>query len=452
MMGSYLRHVLFKFVFVTIALSSFISLINVFGVVAKQNNNDDNNNIFNVKDYGAKGDGITLDTKAITAAIQAIKINNGGTLLFPSGGKYLTGSLNLTSNLMFKVEKDATVLGSWNGKDWPLVDAGVIWPQFGHASDCTPGTPECRLMHQPFLFAWHETNITLTGGGMVDGNANASNWWNCARHLELEPCNGHARPHLLFFADTDNILLKSINFKNSPDWSLHFSSCNNLHINEISVNNPKDAHNSDGIDVDCTTNVIIENSYFSVGDDAIAIKSGIDYFGRRFNKSSRNIIYRNNIIEQGHGLSIGSETSGSIYNVTFENLILKGTDRGPRIKSCRGRGGHIDGIVYRNITAENLGTSISFDFNYESHIAPTNKSATPTLSNILLENLYFQNSVNTAGEFNGLPESKFVNITLRNVTTDGHGSGKFGNCDNVVNAICEEMDQEQCPPCFKNIS
>mgnify|MGYP002214368990 CR=1 FL=1 len=158
--------------------------------------------------------------------------------------------------------------------------------------------------------------------GMVDGNANASNWWNCARHLELEPCNGHARPHLLFFADTDNILLKSINFKNSPDWSLHFSSCNNLHINEISVNNPKDAHNSDGIDVDCTTNVIIENSYFSVGDDAIAIKSGIDYFGRRFNKSSRNIIYRNNIIEQGHGLSIGSETSGSIYNVTFENLIF----------------------------------------------------------------------------------------------------------------------------------
>ena len=74
------------------------------------------------------------------------------------------------------------------------------------------------------------------------------------------------------------------------------------------------------------------------------------------------------------------------------------------------------------------------------------------MSNILLENLYFQNSVNTAGEFNGLPESKFVNITLRNVTTDGHGSGKFGNCDNVVNAICEEMDQEQCPPCFKNIS
>ena len=306
-------------------------------------------------------------------------------------------------------------------------------------------------MHQAFLFAWHKENITLTGGGMINGNANASNWWKCAKELALEPCNNHARPHLLMFANTDNVVLKNIRFENSPDWSLHFSSCNNVHIDEISVYNPKDAHNSDGIDIDCTTNVIVENSYFSVGDDAIAIKSGIDYFGRIFNKPSRNIIYRNNVIEQGHGLSIGSETSGSIFNVTFENLILKGTDRGPRIKSCRGRGGHIDGIVYRNITGENVETSISFDFDYESGLKPTNKSATPTLSNVLLENIQFKNSVKMAGEFNGLPESPFVNITLRNVLTTGHNSGKFGNCDNVVNAICEGMDQEQCPPCFKNV-
>jgi polygalacturonase len=407
--------------------------------------------IFNVKDYGAKGDGVTLNTKAIMKAMEDVKKNNGGTLLFPAGGKYLTGALNLTSNLIFKVETDATVLGSWNGTDWPLVDAGKVWPQFGHGSDCTPGTPECRLMHQAFLFAWHKENITLTGGGMVNGNANASNWWKCAKQLALEPCNNHARPHLLMFADTDNIVLKHIRFENSPDWSLHFSSCNNVHIDEISVYNPKDAHNSDGIDIDCTTNVIVENSYFSVGDDAIAIKSGIDYFGRMFNKPSRNIIYRNNVIEQGHGLSIGSETSGSIFNVTFENLFLKGTDRGPRIKSCRGRGGHIDGIVYRNITGENVDTSISFDFDYESGLKPTNKSATPALSNVLLENIQFKNSVNMAGEFNGLPESPFVNITLRNVTTTGRSSGKFGHCDNVVNAICEGMDQEQCPPCFKNV-
>ena len=108
------------------------------------------------------------------------------------------------------------------------------------------------------------------------------------------------------------------------------------------------------------------------------------------------------------------------------------------------------GIVYRNITGENVDTSISFDFDYESGLKPTNKSATPALSNVLLENIQFKNSVNMAGEFNGLPESPFVNITLRNVTTTGRSSGKFGHCDNVVNAICEGMDQEQCPPCFKN--
>eukprot|EP00944_MAST-04C_sp_MAST-4C-sp1_P011892 g11892.t1 len=407
--------------------------------------------VFNVKDFGAVGDGNTYDTQAISQALNAVKKDNGGTVLFPSGGVYLTGAVNLTSNLIFKVEKGATVLGSWDGNDWNLVDAGAIWPQFGHGSDCDPGTPECRLMHQALLFTWHEANITLTGGGMIDGNANASNWWKCAKNLMLQPCGGYARPHLLMFSNTDSILFNDINFRNSPDWSLHFNSCNDVHLDSISVSNPVDSHNTDGIDVDCTTNVLIENSYFSVGDDAIAIKSGIDYFGRLFDKPSRNIIYRNNVIEQGHGLSIGSETSGSIYNVTFENLVLKGTDRGPRIKSCRGRGGHINGIVYRNITAEDVGTSISFDFNYVSGIPRTNKSATPTLSNVLLENIRFTNSQNSAGEFNGLPESKFVNITLRNVTTDGDNSGKFNKCDNVVNGLCEHMDDEQCPPCFKSI-
>ena len=95
--------------------------------------------VFNVKDFGAVGDGNTYDTQAISKALIAVKKNNGGTVLFPSGGVYLTGALNLTSNLIFKVEKGATVLGSWDGNDWNLVDAGAIWPQFGHGSDCDLG-------------------------------------------------------------------------------------------------------------------------------------------------------------------------------------------------------------------------------------------------------------------------------------------------------------------------
>ena len=171
-------------------------------------------------------------------------------------------------------------------------------------------------------------------------------------------------------SSVSNVSIEGLNFRNSPDWTLHFPSTKYLYIGNIHVYNPEDSPNTDGIDLDCTQGAVIEKSFFSVGDDAIAIKSGIDYFGRLYDKPSRDIIYRDNVIETGHGLSIGSETSGSIYNVTFENIHLKSTDRGPRIKSCRGRGGIVQDIVYRNITGENVGTSISIDLDYSKSAKP----------------------------------------------------------------------------------
>lgn len=411
------------------------------------------NSIHNVKDFGAKGDGLTKDTKAIQDALNSISKEGYGTLYFPSDGVYLTGSLNLTSNLIVNIESNATIRGSMDGIDWPLLDAGVIWPQFGHGSDCEPGTESCRLMHQALFFAWNEKNITFSGAGTIDANANFDTWWKCADDLSLSPCDNYSRPHLLMLSNTVDVQLSGIRFQNCPDWCLHFTSCVNVHIDSVTVLSPIESPNTDGIDIDCSKNILIENSYFSVGDDAIAIKSGIDYFGRLYNQPSRDIIYRNNVIEQGHGISIGSETSGSIFNVTFENISMKGTKRGPRIKSCRGRGGHVDNIVFRNITGQELETSISFDFNYASGIPPTNESATPYLSNIFLENLHFKNTTEHMGEFIGLKEAKFQNITMKNVITEKVDGLTYGKCENVVNATCVNMqDKSYCPPCFKFVS
>jgi polygalacturonase len=202
--------------------------------------------------------------------------------------------------------------------------------------------------------------------------------------------------------------------------------------------------------LDCTQGAVIENSFFSVGDDAIAIKSGIDYFGRLYNKPSRDIIYRNNVIEAGHGISIGSETSGGIYNVTFENIQMKNTDRGPRIKSCRGRGGTVQDIVYRNITGQDVQTAVSIDLDYVKSAKPTNKSATPTVQNILLENVLFSQGTTNYGEFKGLQESPLINITLKNVITKD-GQGNFGACRFVQAGVCtgDQMRESDCPPCFK---
>ncbi len=404
--------------------------------------------------YGAKGDGKNYDTDAVRAACTALSKVGGGTLLFPAsrggngddGPKYLTGSFNLSSNTQLVVEAGATVLGSTRGDDWPLVLAREVWPQFGHGSDCSPGDRSCEYMHQAFIFAWNQVNITIEGQGTIDANANKDTWWKCAKDLSEPPCNGYGRPHFMMMSNVTGMTLRDVTVKNSPDWTLHMSSVTNLLVQRVRVLNPSDAPNSDGIDLDCVQNALVEDSYFDVGDDALCVKSGIDWFGRQYARPSKNIMFRNIIVGSGHGISIGSESSGGVYNVTFENISMKGTERGPRIKSQRGRGGLVDTIVFRNITADGLETAISFTLNYHSDIKPTNESATPRLQNVLVENCKFT-GVSEAGEFDGLGESHIKNITLRDVVIEG--SDKFKKCDNIDGGRCEGKTTI-CPPCFED--
>ena len=337
--------------------------------------------IFNVVHYGATGDGETKDTDAVRRAAAAVAAAGGGTLLFPQHNKsvYLTGAFNLTSHCVLEVQAGATVLGSPDGDDWPLVDAATLWPQFGHGSDCVPGTAACARMHQAFVLAWQVVNLTLTGSGTIDAGATKDTWWKCANDLTQPPCSGHSRPHLLGVYNASGVSTSGLTFKNSPDWTLHFSSVDNLRVKGVTVQNPHDAPNADGIDLDCVVDAVVEDSFFDVGDDALCVKSGIDFNGRHYAHPSRDIVFRNNRIGSGHGITIGSETSGSVFNVTFENIDMTGTINGPRIKSERGRGGVVDGITFRNIMAHDVRTMVSVTLNYHAGLAPTNKTATPVL-------------------------------------------------------------------------
>ena len=398
---------------------------------------------FDVRAYGAMGDGKTDDTTAVRKAAHALALAGGGTLRFAHGFSFVTGPFNLSSNAV--VDVGGTILGSLDGGDWPLVDAGAVWPQFGHGSDCTPGTEQCRLMHQALIFAWNATNISMSGGGTID--ARGQPWWACAARLDKPPCSGHARPHLLMLSNSTRVHVSDVSFRNSPDWSLHFSSVRDLHITRVHVQNPpRNAPNSDGIDLDCVQNALVEDSVFDVGDDALCVKSGIDWFGRRFGHPSRNLLFRNLSIGSGHGISIGSESSGDVFNVTFDGLRLSGTARGPRIKSQRGRGGLVDGIVYRNILAKEIGTAFSLSLNYHPGLPRTNATATPRLRNVLLENITFERS-SSAGELDGLGESRIENVTLRNVVyVGGDKPPAFGTCMHVSGS-CEGATNV-CPPCF----
>ena len=227
--------------------------------------------VYDVTKYGAKGDGKAYDTDAVRQATAALAAAGGGSLLFPAPGTYLTGAFNVSSHTHVEIEAGATVLGSTRGSDWPLLIAGEVWPQFGHGSDCKPGEESCRLMHQALLFGWNLTNVSISGGGHFDCNANKETWWTCAGDLSKPPCNGYGRPHCMMLANTTDVEVSSINVSNSPDWTLHFSSVTNLHVHHLNVLNPLEP-NADGIDIDASQNVLVEDCYFSVGDDALCVK------------------------------------------------------------------------------------------------------------------------------------------------------------------------------------
>ena len=173
-----------------------------------------------------------------------------------------------------------------------------------------------------------------------------------------------------------------------------------------------------------------------------------------YDRPSRDILFRNIEIGNGHGISVGSETSGGMRNITFQNINMKGTSRGPRIKSERGRGGTIEQIVFRDIVAQDLEMMVSFTLNYDK-VPPTNKSATPILRDVTLQNYTFTSSSSSkgqkmnAGEFDGLSDSHIEDIKLIDCDFNG-GDVTWDKCDFVQGGVCSGSTNS-CPPCFETV-
>lgn len=153
------------------------------------------------------------------------------------------GPVNISSNSVVEVQENATVLGSQNGSDFPLLTVREFWPQFGQDRDAPAGSEAARLMHQPMLFSWNTTNVSITGGGTWD--CNGFIWRSCMHNMSLPPCNGHSRPHCVFFANATDVLLEDLTILRPGDWSTHFSSCTRVHINHVNVTSPHGANNGE---------------------------------------------------------------------------------------------------------------------------------------------------------------------------------------------------------------
>lgn len=254
--------------------------------------------------------------------------------------------------------------------------------------------------------------MTITGGGVIDGGG--APWWAC-RGGAAAPCYGYSRPQLVMLVHSSDIVVRGVTFTNSPSWTVHFANCTNVLVDGVSVTAPAASPNTDGFDIDCSVNVTVQNAAYSGGDDAVAVKSGIDWLGRTYGRTTSGVVVRNMVVGASHGLSVGSEMSAGVRDVLFDNVTMVGASAGAHVKSCRGRGGFVTNVTYNRLTTQAVGIAVYFTLNYIANLPPTNATATPVFTNITVAN-----SVHTAAAegvvFDGLPESVIAGVALTNVT------------------------------------
>lgn len=356
--------------------------------------------VCNARAYGAKADGATKDTKAIQTAIDDCASAGGGTVVL-AGGTFVSGPIVLKSNITLDIAKGATLFGSPDHADYPA-----------KTEFRAPGT-------QSLVSATNAENVTITGGGTIDGNGES--WWKLARAEHGAGVVGKIqfRPRLVVFDHCKHVKMTDVTVENSPSWQIVPYYTDDMVIRNIRVLAPQHSPNTDAIDPFSSSNIVIDHVYADVGDDNVAIKSGI-INSPGPDSPSRNITITNCEFMHGHGLSIGSELAGGANHIRAEHIHFNGTDQGIRIKANRDRGNQVYDISFKDITMENVRTSILISEYYpkvlpKGDVAPAPIGRlTPFFHNITIEDVKSVNSP-WAGVIVGLPESPVKDVVLKNV-------------------------------------
>lgn len=289
--------------------------------------------MYSIVDFGAKDNG-ELVTEAINKAIQAA-VKDGGGVVYVPGGTFLTGPVRLYSHITLYLSPGAVLLFSTNQEDYEVVESR--WEGVS------------RKVYMSCLYGDNVENVTISGNGTIDGNG--QEWWDVFRNRRDEL--KYPRPKLISFEESSRISIKDINIRNSPSWTINPIRSSNITVDNVSILNPADSPNTDGIDPESCRNVRISNCNIDVGDDCIAIKAGTEDANEKI--PCENITITNCTMIHGHGgIVLGSEMSGDIRNVVISNCVFKETDRGIRLKSRRKRGGMIEDIRVNNIVMESV--------------------------------------------------------------------------------------------------
>jgi polygalacturonase len=412
-----------------------------------------------ILNFGAKPDGITINTASINKAIKACSAKGGGVVLIPQG-LWLTGPLVLQSNVNLHISKGALLQFTDDKSQYKLIEGNYE----GHAA----------VRNESPISGTNLQNIAITGEGIIDGHGeawraiskerlteaewkkltasggvvseNGKSWYPSESYMnglktpgagilgqgksikDFETLKDFFRPNMLVLTNCKKVLLVGVTLQNSPAWDIHTLLCEDLTVQNVRVRNEWNAQNGDGIDVESCKNVLIEGSTFDAGDDGICIKSGRDEEGRKRGRPTENVIVRNNVVYRAHGgFVIGSEMSGGARNIFVSDCTFIGTDIGLRFKTTRGRGGMVENIFIKNISMRNIAhEAILFDMYYggkspgesdavnDQAIFPVTE-ATPAFRNFYVNNVVC-NGAEKALMIRGLPEMSIKGIHIENGT------------------------------------
>lgn len=378
-----------------------------------------------ILEFGAVGDGKTLNTVAFQNAIFYLKsfTDKGGAQLYVPKGKWLTGSFNLTSHLTLFLEKEAIILGSEDIDHWKVVDA---LPSYGRGIDL-PGQ-----RYRSLITGENLSDVVITGdNGTIDGQG--SIWWDCFKSNTLN----HSRPHIVEFINSKDIVISNITFLNPPAWTIHPVYCSKVLVQNITALSPTDSPSTIAIVPDSSDSVCIENSNISMGYDAISLKSGWDEYGIKYGIPTTNVHIKGVRLQSstGSALALGSEMSGGISQVLVENISLHDSMTGIALLTSKGRGGYIKDVFISDINFKNVMLAIKLTGECTSH--PDDKydpEALPVIERITFKNMVGTN-ITTAGNVHGIPESPFTSICLSNISlalnAELAGSSSPWECSNV---------------------
>lgn len=407
--------------------------------------------VFNIVDYGARRDALAPATAAFQRAIAAARAAGGGTIYVPPG-RYSSGPIELFSNMTLDVDAGATIA-------FPVAALPFTWSRYLGVEALVP---------MPLVGGHDVENVTVTGrgtlttgdyeqwrqaypaayqdylranqgrvstGGDATHSANGPHWDQLLRVLEAgrRPTNAEyraaapeLRPSFICFQHARNVLVQDIRIVGAPMFVVHLLYSDYATVRNVMIETYPGPH-ANGIVVDSSRFVRVSGCYVDTGDDGIVIKAGKDADGLRVNRPSEDIVITNCTVHHAHGaVVIGSETAGSIRNVTASNVVAVDTENGIRIKSRRGRGGVVEDVRFDGWTMRHVGTGIVVTSHYvmggEGATRPQPVSrGTPVFRDIAISDVTIDGARRVA-EIDWLPEKPIEGLRIVDVVGSG-GTG-----------------------------